>query len=86
MYQSESRGEKTGEERRGRGSDFQGPGVGTRLKKKLYLNYIFHHFLMNDSYKLSSDDIEGKNPISGVVLIAHSLFPQVACFLALLLL
>lgn len=41
---------------------------------------------MNDSYKLSSDDIEGKNPISGVVLIAHGLFPQVACFLALLLL
>lgn len=31
---------------------------------------------MNDSYKLLSDDTEGKLPISRVVFIAHGLFPQ----------
>ena len=50
-----------------------------KKKNELYI----HHFPMNDSYKLFSDDTEGENLISGVTLTAYRLFAQVACFLTL---
>lgn len=44
------------------------------LGKKKKLNYTFHHFPVNDSYKLFSDDTERKNLISGVTLTAYTEF------------
>jgi len=55
-----------------------------KKKKKKDLNYTFHHSPKNDSHKLFSYDIEGKNLISGVILIGHMLSAQAACFPAVL--